>query len=151
MVFADDGCGMEPDVLENIFEPFFTKRREGKGTGLGLSITHRIISQHQGEIMAASPGHEQGSTFTVRLPVHPTEITRGRPVASRRRRPTERRAGRRRPDRPEAAGSAPRIDCPFRTTEADTHVDQGGPVTWISRVREDCGSCSPTTRPISAT
>ena len=74
MVFADDGCGMEPDVLENIFEPFFTKRREGKGTGLGLSITHRIISQHQGEIMAASAGADQGSTFTVRLPVHPTEI-----------------------------------------------------------------------------
>jgi two-component system NtrC family sensor kinase len=74
MLFADDGCGMEPDVLENIFEPFFTKRREGKGTGLGLSITHRIISQHQGEIMAASAGAGQGSTFTVRLPVHPTEI-----------------------------------------------------------------------------
>ncbi len=74
MVFADDGCGMEPDVLENAFEPFFTKRREGKGTGLGLSITHRIISQHQGEIMAASPGAQQGSTFTVRLPVHPTEL-----------------------------------------------------------------------------
>ena len=74
MLFADDGCGMEPDVLENIFEPFFTKRREGKGTGLGLSITHRIISQHQGEIMAASAGADQGSTFTVRLPVHPTEI-----------------------------------------------------------------------------
>ena len=74
MLFTDDGCGMEPDVLENIFEPFFTKRREGKGTGLGLSITHRIISQHQGEIMAASAGADQGSTFTVRLPVHPTEI-----------------------------------------------------------------------------
>ncbi len=80
MIFTDDGCGMEPDVLENIFEPFFTKRREGKGTGLGLSITHRIISQHQGEIMAASAGAEQGATFTVRLPVHPTEIPdEGRP------------------------------------------------------------------------
>ena len=35
MVFADNGCGMSPDVLENIFEPFFTKRRDGKGTGPG--------------------------------------------------------------------------------------------------------------------
>ena len=35
MLFVDDGCGMEPEVLENIFEPFFTKRREGKGTGWG--------------------------------------------------------------------------------------------------------------------
>jgi two-component system, NtrC family, sensor kinase len=73
MVFHDDGCGMTPEVLENIFEPFFTRRRAGKGTGLGLSITHRIISQHQGEITANSLGEEQGSTFVVRLPVHSSE------------------------------------------------------------------------------
>ncbi len=69
MSFTDDGCGMPPEVLENIFEPFFTKRRTGKGTGLGLSITHRIISQHLGEITATSPGEDLGSTFVVRLPV----------------------------------------------------------------------------------
>jgi signal transduction histidine kinase len=69
MRFTDDGCGMPPEVLENIFEPFFTRRRGGKGTGLGLSITHRIISQHQGEISATSLGEGCGSTFTVRLPV----------------------------------------------------------------------------------
>ncbi len=74
MVFTDNGCGMSPEVLENIFEPFFTKRRDGKGTGLGLSITHRIVNQHHGEIMAYSPGEDQGSTFTVRLPIDPTEI-----------------------------------------------------------------------------
>lgn len=77
MTFLDDGCGMESDVLENIFEPFFTRRREGKGTGLGLSITHRIISQHNGEIGAVSPGIGKGSTFTVRLPIHPTEASDG--------------------------------------------------------------------------
>lgn len=69
--FADDGCGMAPDVLENIFEPFFTRRRAGKGTGLGLSITHRIVSQHHGEISAESAGEGHGSTFVVRLPVRP--------------------------------------------------------------------------------
>ncbi len=69
LVFADDGHGIPPEILDNIFEPFFTKRREGKGTGLGLSITHRIISQHQGEISATSPGENQGATFTVRLPL----------------------------------------------------------------------------------
>ncbi len=74
MTIADDGCGMEPEVLENIFEPFFTRRREGKGTGLGLSITHRIVSQHHGEIRAMSPGPGKGSTFTVRLPIHSTEL-----------------------------------------------------------------------------
>lgn len=79
MVFADDGFGMTPDVLENIFEPFFTRRREGKGTGLGLSITHRIVSQHHGEITAVSPGTDLGSTFTVRLPVRPVETEREPP------------------------------------------------------------------------
>lgn len=67
--FEDDGCGMSPEVLENIFEPFYTRRRDGKGTGLGLSISHRIISQHQGEIRAESPGEGLGATFTVRLPL----------------------------------------------------------------------------------
>ncbi len=72
MTFADNGCGMAPEILENIFEPFFTKRKGGKGTGLGLSITNRIVSQHHGEITAASPGEGRGATFTVRLPVHQT-------------------------------------------------------------------------------
>ncbi|SIO59148.1 Signal transduction histidine kinase [Singulisphaera sp. GP187] len=75
LVFADDGCGMSPEVLENIFEPFFTKRKVGKGTGLGLSITHRIVSQHQGEIMATSPGEGAGATFMVRLPIRPADDT----------------------------------------------------------------------------
>jgi signal transduction histidine kinase len=72
-VFADDGCGMSAEVLENIFEPFYTKRKVGKGTGLGLSITHRIVSQHQGEIMATSPGEGSGATFVVRLPIRPSD------------------------------------------------------------------------------
>jgi two-component system NtrC family sensor kinase len=71
LTFKDTGCGMTPDVLENIFEPFYTRSRTGKGTGLGLSISHRIISQHGGEIEATSAGPNQGSTFTVRLPVQP--------------------------------------------------------------------------------
>jgi signal transduction histidine kinase len=83
MVFADDGCGMSPEVLENIFEPFFTRRRVGKGTGLGLSITHRIISQHAGEIHATSPGEGQGATFSVRLPVHPREPEAPSPAPTR--------------------------------------------------------------------
>jgi signal transduction histidine kinase len=71
LVFVDDGCGMSAEVLENIFEPFFTRRKVGKGTGLGLSITHRIVSQHHGEISASSEGEGLGATFIVRLPVTP--------------------------------------------------------------------------------
>ncbi len=66
--FADDGCGMTPDVIENLFEPFFTRKQAGQGTGLGLSISHRIIHQHGGTISATSPGAGMGSTFAVRLP-----------------------------------------------------------------------------------
>lgn len=65
---TDDGCGMTPEVIENLFEPFFTSKQSGQGTGLGLSISHRIISQHGGTIFATSPGPGQGSTFSVRLP-----------------------------------------------------------------------------------
>jgi signal transduction histidine kinase len=71
--FADTGCGMTPEVLENIFEPFFTRSRTGKGTGLGLSISHRIISAHGGEIEAVSMGPGHGSTFTVCLPLKPAD------------------------------------------------------------------------------
>ncbi|HXG09030.1 MAG TPA: ATP-binding protein [Gemmataceae bacterium] len=81
MEFADTGCGMTPEVLENIFEPFFTRSRTGKGTGLGLTISHRIVSQHGGEIEAASPGPGQGSTFTVRLPLQPAEAAADEPPA----------------------------------------------------------------------
>jgi signal transduction histidine kinase len=66
--FHDDGCGMTTDVLENMFEPFFTRKQNGQGTGLGLSISHRIVSQHGGTISATSPGPGLGSTFLVRLP-----------------------------------------------------------------------------------
>ena len=71
LTFHDTGCGMTPEVLENIFEPFFTRSRTGKGTGLGLTISHRIVTGHGGEIEAKSPGPDQGSTFTVRLPLQP--------------------------------------------------------------------------------
>lgn len=69
IIFADTGCGMPREVLENIFEPFFTRSRTGKGTGLGLSISQRIVTQHGGEIEASSPGPNHGSTFIVRLPL----------------------------------------------------------------------------------
>ncbi len=69
LTFRDDGCGMTQDVLDNLFEPFFTRKRTGNGTGLGLSISHQIVDQHGGTIAAHSDGPGHGSEFTLRLPV----------------------------------------------------------------------------------
>lgn len=65
----DDGVGMDAEVRQNIFEPFFSRRSGGSGTGLGLSITHRIIEEHHGRISAFSEGTGKGATFTVELPM----------------------------------------------------------------------------------
>jgi signal transduction histidine kinase len=70
LTFADDGCGMTAETIDNLFEPFFTLKSGGQGTGLGLSISHRIINQHGGTISASSAGPGLGSTFVVRLPRH---------------------------------------------------------------------------------
>jgi signal transduction histidine kinase len=69
IVVEDNGCGMTEDVVQHLFEPFFTRRRGGQGTGLGLSITYRIVEEHDGQIAAYSAGLGQGSKFTVTLPL----------------------------------------------------------------------------------
>ena len=50
----DNGCGMSPDVKEQIFDPFFTQNDVGEGMGLGLSICHRIIEQHKASVSVES-------------------------------------------------------------------------------------------------
>ena len=66
--FTDDGPGINPDNIKQIFAPFFTTREVGKGTGLGLSICHGIVTEHRGKIYAESePG--EGATFVVELPI----------------------------------------------------------------------------------
>ena len=69
LVVTDNGCGMTDEVVQHLFEPFFTRRRDGQGTGLGLSITYRIIQDHGGEILPHSEGPGRGSTFRVTLPL----------------------------------------------------------------------------------
>lgn len=66
---VDDGCGLTEDTKQHLFEPFFTRRRDGQGTGLGLSITYQIVEDHQGRITAESDGPGTGSTFTITLPL----------------------------------------------------------------------------------
>ncbi len=64
----DNGCGMTDEVKQHLFEPFFTRRKQGEGTGLGLSITYRIVQEHGGRIEPYSDGPNKGSTFIVRIP-----------------------------------------------------------------------------------
>jgi signal transduction histidine kinase len=68
LVIEDNGCGMDDEVLKHLFEPFFTRRRDGRGTGLGLPITNRIITDHGGRITPRSDGPGMGSRFEVVLP-----------------------------------------------------------------------------------
>ena len=69
LVVRDNGCGMTDEVMEHLFEPFFTRKRDGQGTGLGLSITYQIIQEHHGTIVPFSEGPGKGSTFTITLPM----------------------------------------------------------------------------------
>jgi len=63
----DRGKGIEPALLERIFDPFFTDDVVGKGSGLGLAVSHAIVTSHGGSLTATSVVGE-GSTFRVELP-----------------------------------------------------------------------------------
>lgn len=67
IVFADNGRGIEPEILEKIFDPFFTTKETGSGTGLGLSICYAIINEHGGNIEVTSEVGK-GTVFTIKLP-----------------------------------------------------------------------------------
>lgn len=54
LVVADTGCGIGPDVIDKIFDPYFTTKEVGKGTGMGLSIIHGIVRESGGDIRIKS-------------------------------------------------------------------------------------------------
>ena len=64
---ADSGTGISPDVLDKLFDPYFTTKKQGEGSGLGLSVVHGIVKSLQGEITVEThPG--KGTVFQVYLP-----------------------------------------------------------------------------------
>jgi len=64
----DNGPGIPQNVLDKIFQPFFTTKPTGQGTGLGLSLSYDIVKAHGGEIKVETKQGE-GSEFIIQLPV----------------------------------------------------------------------------------
>jgi len=69
MQIRDDGMGIPPEILPQIFEPFLTTKESGHGVGLGLAISRSIMDRHQGRIDVQSEA-SKGTTFTLSLPLH---------------------------------------------------------------------------------
>ena len=65
--FADNGPGIPAEIVDKIFDPFFSTKEIIGGSGMGLYISHGVISSHRGEILVSSePG--KGARFTIKLP-----------------------------------------------------------------------------------
>lgn len=66
---TDNGIGIRKDIIDNIFQPFFTTRVAGEGTGLGLSLSYDIVHAHHGELLVRSE-ENVGSEFIIHIPIH---------------------------------------------------------------------------------
>jgi two-component system, NtrC family, sensor kinase len=65
---SDNGGGIPPNIMNKIFQPFFTTKPTGQGTGLGLSMSYDIVTKaHNGDLKVSS--NDEGTDFTIILPL----------------------------------------------------------------------------------
>jgi two-component system, NtrC family, sensor kinase len=67
IIVADNGNGIPKNLVDKIFQPFFTTKPTGQGTGLGLSLAYDIVKAHGGEIKVNSKQGE-GTEFLIQIP-----------------------------------------------------------------------------------
>jgi len=67
LVFEDDGPGIPAEILDKIFDPFFSTKDKTEGTGLGLAVVHAIVHSHKGAL-SVMPRPEGGTKFVIYLP-----------------------------------------------------------------------------------
>ena len=73
----DNGVGIEPEIKDKLFQPFFTTKPTGEGTGLGLSISYDIVTQQHGGTIEVDSRVGEYTEFTIRLPRHPQATATG--------------------------------------------------------------------------
>lgn len=87
LIVSDTGDGIPSEIMEKIFDPYFTTKEAGKGTGLGLSVVHGIVTKHKGALTLTSE-LGKGSTFSVFFPVTGKEEQPAEPDSSANLTPT---------------------------------------------------------------
>jgi CheY-like chemotaxis protein len=81
LTVSDTGHGIEPTIMDKLFDPYFTTQEKGKGTGLGLSVVHGIVNTHGGHISVYSEP-DKGTRFDVYLPLFDLADVKAETVSS---------------------------------------------------------------------